>query len=205
MKGYQRLSTPKNMSQLLTENQYTIRNKFFDFWSQTFSFHDAEGTPIGYARKKAFKLKEDLVIYADLGKQIPLIKIKARSIIDFGATYDIADAQTGENLGSIQRKGMRSILKDTYSLNDSEGRQYGTFVEDSIAILRRIIPFIPARYHIEVAGQPHITIKQGLNPILKSSTVMIPDEHEIDRRVVAAMVLLSSGIEGRQSTLNILG
>lgn len=192
------------MSELLTANHYTIRSRFFDFVAQTFSFHDAAGNPIGYARKKAFKLKEDLVIHADQGRQIPLIKIKARSIIDFGATYDIADAQTGENLGSIQRKGMRSFLKDTYFLNDSAGQQYGTFVEGSGAILRRIIPFIPATYHIEVAGQPRIMIKQGLNPILKSTTVMIPSEHQIDRRVVAAMVLLSSGIEGRQSTLNSL-
>ena len=193
------------MSALFTADHYTIKSKFFDFWAQSFSFHDAAGNPLGYARKKAFKLKEDLVIYADVTRKIPLIQIKARSIIDFGSTYDIADAQTGENLGSIQRKGMRSFLKDTYFLNDSSGQQYGTFVEDSIAILRRIIPFIPAKYHIEVAGQPHITIKQGFNPILKKSTVMIPNGHKIDRRVVAAMVLLSSGVEGRQSTMNVLG
>jgi hypothetical protein len=186
------------MSALFTADEYQIKTKVFDFFHQKFSFHDLQGNLIGYAKKKALKLKEDLVIYADQSMQIPLVAIKARSIIDFGATYDIADAQTGENLGSTQRKGMRSLLKDTYYLNDAAGQKYGEFIEDSNAILRRIIPIIPARYHIEIAGQENIYFQQGFNPFFKTTTVRVPNGHQIDRRVVAAMALISSAVEGRQ-------
>lgn len=189
------------MSALFNADQYKIKSTFFDFFTQRFTFHDLQGNVIGYAKMKAFKLKEDLTIYADQNMQIPLVAIKARSIIDFGATYDIADAQTGENLGSTQRKGMRSILKDTYYLNDSAGQKYGEFIEDSNAVLRRFIPFIPARYHIEIGGQQNIHLQQGLNPFFKTTTVKIPSDHKIDRRVVAAMALISSGIEGRQKSI----
>ena len=46
------------------------------------------------------------------------------TIIDFGATYDIVDMTTGENLGAAQRKGLKSIIKDTWKILDANGNEY---------------------------------------------------------------------------------
>ena len=78
------------------------------------------------------------------------------------------------------------------------GGAYAQFIEDSIAILRRFVPFIPAKYHFEIAGQQPILMQQRFNPIIKQTDVMIPPGHPLDRRVIAAVALLSSAIEGRQ-------
>ncbi len=119
-------------------------------------------------------------------------------MIDFGATYDIVDMTTGENLGAARRKGLKSIFKDTWKILDADGNEYAELVEDSIAILRRFVPFIPAQYHFTIQGQHDITMNQRFNPIIKKTDVMIPQGHPLDRRVVAAVALLNSAIEGRQ-------
>ncbi len=79
-----------------------------------------------------------------------------------------------------------------------EDNPYAQFIEDSIAILRRFIPLIPAKYHFEITGHPPILMQQRFNPFIRRTDVMIPPGHPLDRRVIAAVALLSSAIEGRQ-------
>tara|TARA_B100001093_G_scaffold224243_2_gene214840 strand:+ start:758 stop:1321 length:564 start_codon:yes stop_codon:yes gene_type:complete len=186
------------MSQLFAMDRYLIRTKFLRIFGGSFYFEDLEGNIVAFSRQKRFKLKEDIVMYTDESCTVPLVQIKARSIMDLGTTYDIIDSQTGAHLGSAKRNFMKSILKDSWTLNDASGNPYGQFVEDSIAILRRFVPFIPAKYHFEVQGQQEILMQQRFNPIIRRTDVMIPPGHPLDRRVIAAMALLSSAIEGRQ-------
>ena len=98
---------------------------------------------IGYSKQKALKLKEDIRVYTDEDKNTELICIKARSVIDFGAGYDITDSQTGEAVCSFKREGLKSMLKDSWKVMDSSGNQIGTISEDSglLAIVRRFVPF----------------------------------------------------------------
>src|SRR5687767_12753597 len=70
---------------------YTVRKKFWKFFGAVFYILDEEGDLIGYSSQKAFKLKEDIRIYTDDSMTEELLVIKARSIIDFGATYDVTD------------------------------------------------------------------------------------------------------------------
>ena len=186
------------MSQLFAMDRYYIQTKFWRLLGNAFWFKDLNDQVIAYSKQKAFKLKEDIVLYSDETCTQPLLSIKARSIIDFGATYDIVDMTTGENLGAAQRKGLKSIIKDTWKILDVNGNEYAEFVEDSIAILRRFVPLIPAKYHFSVQGQHDIMMNQRFNPFIKKTDIMIPQGHPLDRRVIAAVALLSSAIEGRQ-------
>ena len=186
------------MTQLFQMDRYLIRTKFWRIFGGVFYFEDLEGNPIAYSKQKRFKLKEDIVLYTDESCTAPLVQIKARSMLDLATTNDIIDAQTGVILGSAKRNFMKSILKDSWTINDASGNPYAQFIEDSIAILRRFIPFIPAKYHFEIAGQPQILMQQRFNPFVKRTDVIIPPGHPLDRRVIAAVALLSSAIEGRQ-------
>lgn len=69
--------------------KYTIRRKVLKIFGAAFHIYDAQGQVIGYCKQAAFKLKEDLRIYTDESMQRELLRISARHIIDFGATYDI--------------------------------------------------------------------------------------------------------------------
>ena len=186
------------MTQLFSMDRYLIRTKFWRIFGGAFFFEDLEGNLIAYSKQKRFKLKEDIILYSDMSCTLPLIKIKARSMLDLATTYDIIDCQTGTNLGSAKRNFMKSIIKDSWTVNDASGNPYAQFIEDSIAILRRFIPLIPAKYHFEIAGQPQILMQQRFNPFVKRTDIMIPADHPLDRRVIAAVALLSSAIEGRQ-------
>lgn len=186
------------MPQLFEMDRYLIRTKFWRIFGGVFYFEDLEGNGVAYCKQKRFKLKEDIILFTDESCTEALIQIKARSIMDLGTTYDIIDAQTGVNLGSVKRNFMKSLFKDSWTINDASGNPYGQFIEDSIAILRRFIPLIPAKYHFEIAGQQPILMQQRFNPFVKRTDVMIPPGHLLDRRVIAAMAILSSAIEGRQ-------
>ena len=71
---------------------------------------DANGQLLGYVKQKLFKLKEDINIFADESQTRHLYNIKADRVLDFSAKYNFTDS-TGRALGSIRRKGMRSIWK----------------------------------------------------------------------------------------------
>jgi uncharacterized protein YxjI len=85
--------------------------------AQQVSMVDASGAQIAYVKQKAFKLKEDVQVFADKEQTRLLFTIKADRILDFNARYQFADAQ-GNPLGSIKRQGMKSLWKTHYDIMD---------------------------------------------------------------------------------------
>ena len=78
---------------------------------------DAGGNLLGFVKKKKFKLKEDINVFADENQTQLLFNIKADRVIDFSAKYNFTDA-SGRLLSSIKRQGMRSIWKSHYQIQD---------------------------------------------------------------------------------------
>src|SRR5687767_6851826 len=93
--------------------RYTIRRQFFRILGAGFDVYDAQGQPLGYCKQRALKLKEDMRVYTSRSEQTELLRITARQIIDLGATYDVK-LPTGEIIGSLRRKAMKSILRDEW-------------------------------------------------------------------------------------------
>lgn len=83
---------------------------------------DANGQLIGYVKQKLFKLKEAINVFSDEGQTNLIYTIKADRIIDFSAKYNFSDS-SGRMLGSIRRKGMRSIFKAHYLIFDENENQ----------------------------------------------------------------------------------
>ncbi len=105
---------------------------------------DAGGNLIGYVKQKLFKLKEDIGVFADENKTQLLFNIKADRIVDFSASYNFTDA-AGNQLGSIKRKGMRSILKAHYLIFDSNNKQVMEIHEENawVKVIDALIGEIP--------------------------------------------------------------
>ena len=70
-----------------------------------------------YVKQKAFKLKEAVTVFTDSSKTQPLYTINADRVIDFSASYHMT-ATNGYQVGSIRRKGMRSIWRAEYEFVD---------------------------------------------------------------------------------------
>ncbi len=107
---------------------------------------DASGGLVGYVKQKLFKLKEDINVYSDESQSTEafLFNIKADRVLDFSAKYNFTDAQ-GRLLGSIKRKGMRSIFKASYEVYDERDVQVMKINEENgwIKVVDSLVGEIP--------------------------------------------------------------
>jgi hypothetical protein len=84
--------------------------------AQQVSVTDSAGRLVMYVKQKAFKLKEAVTVFADAEQTRPLYTIQADRVLDISAQYTIRDSGTGEALGAIKRRGMRSIWRAHYEI-----------------------------------------------------------------------------------------
>ncbi len=105
---------------------------------------DAGGNLLGYVKQKLFKLKEDINVYADESQTQHLYNIKADRVLDFSAKYNFTNAN-GNFLGSIKRKGMRSIFKASYEIYDERDSQVMKINEENgwIKVVDSLIGEVP--------------------------------------------------------------
>lgn len=105
---------------------------------------DREGQLIGYVKQKLLKLKEDINVFADEGQTQHLFNIKADRILDFSANYRFTSAN-GQPIGSIRRRGMRSIFRANYEIFDTGGNQVMAIHEENawIKVANALIGELP--------------------------------------------------------------
>ncbi len=185
-----------------SENEYLVRRKILKVFGGSFHIYAPDGTIAGFCEMKAFKLKEDLRVFADETKTTELFRIKARSIIDFGATYDVTDSSTEKPVGALRRRGLKSMLRDEWAILGAGDEEIGTIREDSalLALVRRFLTnLIPQKYHCTI-GSGSATFKQNFNPfVMKINLDYTPDLNGLlDRRLGIAAAILLCAIEGKQ-------
>ena len=186
-------------------NNYLIRRKVFKLFGGAFHVYDPAGQVVLFASMKAFKLKEDIRLYDNEEKHAELLLIQARRVLDFSAEYDVTDSQTGEKVGVLKRKGLKSMVRDEWIVMDRTDQPIGSIKEDStaMALIRRFIPFanlIPQEYAGEIRGAPVCSFKQNFNPfVMKISLDFSSDVNRLlDRRLGLAAAVLLCAIEGKQ-------
>jgi uncharacterized protein YxjI len=106
--------------------------------------HDADGQLALYVKQKAFRLREDITIFADEAQTQERYRIRTKQIIDFGASYEIS-GPNGHPLGAIRQRGMRSLWKATYDVVDPAGDAVGVIHEQDawVKVLDGVIGEIP--------------------------------------------------------------
>lgn len=184
--------------------KYFARKKLLKLFGGEIKIFDENRTNLLFkVKQKAFRLKESITVYGDENQTLELLQIDARSMIDFSAVYDVKDLQSGEPVGSIRRKGFKSIMKDHWEIMDRESNPIGSIEEDSylMAILRRFLSnLIPQTFHIKMDQSTVGILSQTFNPFVPQFRVdfsMDPGTR-LDRRLAIAGVILLQIIEGRQ-------
>lgn len=183
--------------------QYQVRKQIMSLVGAKIDIFDGNGEPVLFSQMKAFKLKEDIRLYSDDTMSRELLTIQARSVIDFSATYDVVDAETGERVGSLRRNGMKSILKDEWIILDANEAEIGLIKEDSpwLALLRRFLTnLIPQKFNVEVGGGKVALFKQDLNPFVGKLNLdfSLDSGNRLDRRLGLAAAVLLVAVEGQQ-------
>ena len=92
--------------------------------------NDATGRQVGYARKKKFKLKEDVRVYEDSDQSRLRFRMKADRMLDFSARYAIS-GPGGHPVGAVGRHGMKSLWSSAYVLDDTYDAEAGSIREEN--------------------------------------------------------------------------
>ncbi len=187
-------------------SQYTVRRKVLKLLGGAFHLYGPDGQLVLYSKMKAFKLKEDFRLYTGEDMQTEVLTIRARRIIDFSSAYDVVDPVTGQKIGALKHKGLKSIIRDEWIIMDETDREIGLIREEStwLAVARRMVEafafFFPQKYHAQIQGVPVCTFRQRFNPfVFKLDVDFSPDTNGcLDRRLGLAAALLLTAIEGRQ-------
>lgn len=117
----------------INNNQFPIKLKF-NFWNgYEAKMIDSSNRPIGFVKQKIFKLKEHIEIFSDNNETQKLYDITTQEIIDFSASYNFTDS-AGNHIGSVRRKGWKSVLSAHYDVYSPE--------EEHLYTIEEVNPFI---------------------------------------------------------------
>ncbi|MBA2941062.1 hypothetical protein HZF08_22540 [Paenibacillus sp. CGMCC 1.16610] len=191
------------MNPKFNHHKFVVRKQILSLVGAKIDIFDMNEKPILFSKMKAFKLKEDIRIYDDETMQECLISIQARSVIDFSAIFDVVDVETGIKIGSLRRKGVKSIFKDEWAILSPNESEIGLIKEDNVllALLRRFLTnLIPQHYIVEMNGAKVAEYKQNFNPIVQKLILDFSADHnnKLDRRLGLAAAVLLIAVEGKQ-------
>lgn len=112
--------------------------------SNDFLVYDANGQVVAYTRQKIFKIKEGIEIFSDDTRRQRLYQIQADRILDFNANYRI-QAEDGRSVGSVRRKGLRSLWRTHYQVYDADNRLCFHICENNpwVAVLDGLVGELP--------------------------------------------------------------
>lgn len=185
--------------------QYTIRRQVFRLFGAGFHIYDSQSAIVGYCEQRAFKLREDIRLYRTEAKTDLLMRIAARQIIDFGATYDVFDAND-QHVGSLRRKGISSLFRDSWLVFDQQNQQIAQLQEDSglLSFVRRVSDlgfFFPQSFTLQAGdGTSLATYRTHFNPFIYRLGIAIhPGASTFDPNLLLATGVLIASIEGRQN------
>lgn len=186
-------------------HRFILRKNMINILGQKFRIFDEQWNLVLFARLKAFKLKEDIRVYADETEAREVLSIKARQILDLGASYDVVESAGGKKIGVLRRKFWASLARDQWTILDESDREVGMVQEDSLfaALIRRfLLPIIPQSYTITLGGKVVGDIRQHFNPFVFRATMDLTQDpdRKLHRLLGVAAGILLLAIEGRQQS-----
>ena len=212
--------------ELFESDSYMIRGQVFrtGFYAPKFYIYSDESMEnlIGFSggfSKKSWGGS----IYSDESMSTELLEIDredslTKALVDANmgisrGIYSIADRQTGEELGSMSRKVLKSTLKESWAVVDPSGNEVGTLSED-IGKMRELgrlgnlrstsiggtgLSWLTPKMTLSMNGAPgEVTFSQIMNfkrgwPVVREWTVSGVLSSGIDPRLAAANALLVAG------------
>lgn len=186
-------------------DHFTIKKQILAL-TGVFRIYDQNEQVIAYSRQKMFKLREDIRVYTDETQAQELLYIQARQILDFSAAYDVIDSVEGVQVGTLRRRGFRSIMRDEWEVLAPGDRPIGKLIEDSVgyAMLRRLLlgNLLPQNYDVLFNEQRVMDLKQRFNLFRYELDLdfSFDTSRQLDHRLGIAAGILLGAIEGRQDS-----
>jgi uncharacterized protein YxjI len=184
-------------------NRYLLKRQVLALTGK-FRLYNPNGQLVLFSQQKMFRLREDIRAYADESMSQELLYIQARQILDFSASYDVVDSQSGNHIGILRRKGFRSMVRDEWLVLGAGDQVIGVLQEDDLtrALLRRFLlgNWLPQDYDLVSAGSRVADYRQRFNLFRYELDLdfSMDTSRRLDRRLGIAAGILLGTIEGRQ-------
>ena len=180
-----------------SQSRFRIKRAFWSFFERTFRVSTLDGQLIMLVKHPILRFREEFTVFADEARQQPLLLVKSRQIIAINFTFDIVDIASGQPLGSVQKRGVRSLLRDKFLILDPGGEQIGTMEETGASVLRRFLPILTSRHGLVLNGQEAARMRQIFRLFTKEFEVELASG-TADPRFVLACALLALMSEARR-------
>ncbi|XVU23963.1 hypothetical protein ACQPZJ_43130 [Actinoplanes sp. CA-054009] len=157
-----------------------------------------EAGMLAFAQQKRMAFKEQVTLYSDDTKSVPVLGFKARQVIDLGATYDVVDAN-GAPIGLFRKNFKESLLRSTWHLEQPGfGEMVGRETNVWVAVLRRFVEslsWLPYHFDFVIADRPVFSVVKKWG--LRDKYVVTIHDPRVDRRLVAAMSVALDALQAR--------
>ena len=197
------MDTPRSHAPLaagsLAHATYTIQRPFWSVLGRTFRVLAPDGSLVLFVRHPWFKLRQQLTLFTDESQQVPVVVVRARQIIGFDIAHDVFDAPTGQRVGSVRSRGLRSLVRDTWDVLDADDRPVGQMQEDGAAMLRRVFPMLLGTWHVEIGGETVAHVRQLFRLFVREYVLdLSASRGRLDARFAIACALLAVMVESRR-------
>jgi uncharacterized protein YxjI len=159
-------------------------------------YENGSDDPVLRSAQKTFRLKEDFRFEdPETGEEV--FRVKADSVLDISAAYDIVDSRTDERVGSVRRDAM-SFLKHEYALLGPDGEVVARVREDSVplAVARRLVTtLIPFSYDVTSPDGATVLGEVSGQFSLRDKYTVDLHSDEIDPRLVVIATVVIDAIE----------
>jgi hypothetical protein len=175
---------------------YTVKRPWLTFLGRTFQVFDPHANLCMYVQHKILTFKDEWNVFTDASMRQPLVRVKAREAIAMNITTDVFDAVSGQVVGTVRNKGLKSIVRDTWEVLDQGGNVIGELVEDSNGMFRRMLPtffgmpIIPGQWSLKINGQSVMHVTETRVFFGKTFTLTIVP-NAVDRRFAVGCALLA--------------
>jgi uncharacterized protein YxjI len=171
---------------------YKVTRPWLSFLGRKFYVYAPDGALTAYVKKPVFKLKQEFTIFADEQETRPILTVRQRQLIGLNIAHDVFDSASGQKVGTIRHKGLKSIIRDEWELLDAGDQVVGLMQEDGAALLRRFFPILTGKWHVELGGQPVARVNQLFKFFAKEFTVDLSESQgRIDPRFAIACALFA--------------
>jgi uncharacterized protein YxjI len=186
-----------------SHTHYKVTRPWLSFLGRKFYVYSPDGALAAFVKKPVLKLKQEFTIYADEAESRPILTVRQRQFIGLNIAHDVFDTATGQKVGTIRHKGLKSIIRDEWELLDAGDQVVGLMQEDGAALLRRFLPMLTGKWHVELGGAPVAHVRQIFKFFAKEFELDLSESQgRIDTRFAIACALFALFAEAGREDRN---
>ncbi|HEY2029916.1 MAG TPA: hypothetical protein VGH20_11985 [Myxococcales bacterium] len=150
-----------------------------------------DGQLVATVEQPFFRLRTELVAYADEAQLSPLFVIRTRRLATLDREHDLLDPG-GARLGCLRTRGVASLFRDQWDILGDDDAPAGEMVEEGPALWRRFFRLLPGQHRIDLGGRTVARVRQEFHFFRRVFQLRIlPVEDPIEPRFAIACALVA--------------